>query len=72
MARYSEKSKQSILMPPESKAVSQLFKETGIKRTTVCQWRKKASFQASFTLVNGQNIKNKLLKITLCYTETHQ
>ena len=73
MGRYTEKLKQSIIaqmIPPKNKSISQLVKETGIKGTTLCKWKKEASFQASFVLADRQNTKNKMLKFTFYYTET--
>jgi transposase-like protein len=73
MGRYTEKLKQSIIaqmMPPKNKSISQLTKETGIKETTLCKWKKEAFFQASFVPAAKQNIKNEIPKVTFYYTET--
>ncbi|MDX1253525.1 MAG: transposase [Gammaproteobacteria bacterium] len=45
MSRYSEDLKQSVLrrmMPPESRSVAELSRETGITETTLYNWRKVA------------------------------
>lgn len=73
MGRYTKKLKQSIIsqmIPQKNKSISQLVKETGIERTTLCKRKKEASFQASFALADRQSTKNKMLNITFYYTET--
>lgn len=45
MSRYTEELKQSVLkrmMPPESRSVAELSRETGITETTLYNWRKVA------------------------------
>lgn len=45
MSRYSEQLKESVLrrmMPPQSRSVAELARETGITETTLYTWRKAA------------------------------
>jgi transposase len=73
MGRYTEKLKQSIIsqmMPPKNKSINQLAKETGIKETTLCKWKKEALFQASFVPAASQNTKSEIPKVTFYYAET--
>ena len=45
MARYSEEFKYSVvmkMMPPESRSVKDIAKETGLSRATLYKWRKQA------------------------------
>jgi len=55
MSRYSQELKESVLkrmMPPESRSVAELSRETGITETTLYTWRKVAR-QAGAVMPGG-------------------
>lgn len=57
MARYSQELKESVLkrmMPPESRSVAALSRETGITETTLYHWRKLAKRAGAVMPGGGQ------------------
>lgn len=57
MSKYSQELKQTVLkrmMPPESRSVAALSKETGITETTLYNWRKVARRAGSVMPGGGQ------------------
>lgn len=62
MARYSQEHKESLLkrmMPPESRSVAELARETGITETTLYNWRKSARNTGAVMPGRGQRIASE-------------
>lgn len=61
MSRYSDELKESVLrrmLPPQSRSVAELARETGITETTLYTWRKKA--RKSGAVMPGEDASRRM------------
>ena len=60
MATYSKELKNKLvaqMFPPENKSISSIARETGISKSALCGWKKKALAKGEITPVNNKSVE---------------